>query len=119
MKKSVKAALLSALVFPGAGHLFLKKHIFGASLGCVSLAALYVIIANMLQRAQQIAEKIVQGEVELDVVEITEMLSRQPVGNDSQLLDVAWAVLVISWLIAIASSYRVGRVQDKIGDNSQ
>ena len=119
MKKSIKAVLLSALVFPGAGHLYLKKHILGAILGCASLAALYVIAVNMLERAQQIAEKIVHGEIELDVAEIAEMLSTQPIGNDSQLYDVAWTVLIISWLIAIASSYRIGRVQDKIGENSQ
>ena len=113
MKKSNKAALFSALVFPGAGHIFVKKYVSAAILGGASLAALYLIIANMLERAQQIADKIVRGEVSLDVAAITEMLSRQPVGNVSQLLDVAWAVLIISWLIGIADSYRVGRAQDK------
>jgi hypothetical protein len=113
MKKSIKAALFSALVFPGAGHLFLKKKISGAILGCVSLAALYLIIANMLERAQQIVDKILRGEVSLDVIAITEQLSRQPVGNDSQLLDIAWAVLIFSWIIGIADSYRAGRAQDK------
>jgi hypothetical protein len=27
MKKSIKAALLSAFVFPGVGHIYLKRHI--------------------------------------------------------------------------------------------
>lgn len=112
MRKSIKAALLSGLVFPGAGHLFLKKHISGAVLACASLAAFYLIIANIIEKAQQITEKILQGEIALDVDAITELVSRQPSGNDPQ-LEIAWFVLIICWLIAIADSYRCGRAQDK------
>jgi hypothetical protein len=113
MKKSNKAVLLSALVFPGAGHFLLKKHISGAILATASLAALYLIISNMLERAQQIADKILSGEVNLDEAAIAELLSRQPSGGESQLLDIAWIVLIISWLTGIVDSYRCGRAQDK------
>ena len=117
MKKSNKAVLFSALVFPGAGHLILKKYISAAILACASLAALYLIIANMLERAQQIADKILSGEVAPDAAAITELLSRQPTGSESQLLDAAWVVLIISWLIAIVDSYRCGRAQEKTDAN--
>jgi len=113
MSKSTKAVLLSALVFPGAGHLFLKKRIPGAALICASLAALYLIISNMLERAQQIADKILSGEVNLDEAAIAELLSRQPTVGESQPLDIAWVVLIISWLIGIVDSYRCSRTRDK------
>jgi len=113
MTKSNKAVLLSALVFPGAGHFFLKKRISGAVLAAASLAALYLIVTDMVERAQQITEKILSGEVAPDVAAITELLSRQPNGNESQLLDIAWPVLIICWLTGIVDSYRCGRVQDK------
>lgn len=118
MNKSGKAVLYSALVFPGAGHLFLKRRISAAVLACAAFAAFYLIIANMLQRAREIADKIVSGEIGLDVTAITELLSRQAANSDSQLLDVAWAGLIICWLIAIVDSYRCGRAQDKIDANS-
>ena len=70
MKKSNKAVLLSALVFPGAGHLLLKKRIIGAVLTCASLVALDLIIANMLNRAQEIADKILSGDVAPDAAGI-------------------------------------------------
>ncbi len=114
MNKSNKAALFSALVFPGAGHFFLKRHVSGAVIACAALGGLYLIIANMLERAQEIADKILSGEVGLDIATITELVSQQSASNDSQLLDIAGAVLIISWLIGIADSYRVGRAQDKI-----
>ncbi|MCH7790780.1 MAG: hypothetical protein IID31_00665 [Planctomycetes bacterium] len=112
MNKSTKAVLLSVLVFPGAGHFFLKKRVAGAILACASFTALYFIITNMVEMAMQIVEKIQRGEVAPDVATITELLSRQPVGNESQ-LDAAWAVLIICWVIALADSYRRGRAQDK------
>ena len=117
MSKSTKAVLLSTLVLPGAGHFFLKKHISGAILACASLASLYLIIANMLERAQEIADQILQGEIAPDVAAITELLSRQPPGNEAQLLDIAWAVLIISWIMGIFDSYRCGRAQDKSDAN--
>ena len=113
MSKSNKAVLLSALVFPGAGHLFLKKHITGAVLVCASLVALYLIVADILEKALTIVEKIERGEISPDVAAIAELLSRQPMGNESQLLDAALPVLVICWVIGIADSYRCGRALDK------
>ncbi len=113
MRKSSKAALLSALVFPGAGHLLLKRYITGAGLICTALAALYLIVADILEKALAIVEKIERGEVSPDVAAIAELLSRQPMGNESQLLDAALPVLVICWVIGIADSYRCGRALDK------
>ncbi len=113
MSKSSKAALLSALVFPGAGHLLLKRYITGAVLVCAALAALYLIAADILERALVIIEKIERGEISPDVAAIAESLSRLPVGNEPQLLDAALPVLVICWVIGIADSYRCGRALDK------
>jgi hypothetical protein len=113
MNKSNKAVLFSALLFPGAGHFFLKRYISGAVIACAALVALYLIIADMLERAREIADKILSGEVGLDIATITEQVSQQSASNDSQLLDIAWAVLIISWLTGIADSYRAGRAQDK------
>jgi len=113
MSKTSKAVLLSALVFPGAGHLLLKRYLTGAVLVCAALAALYLIAADILERTLAIMEKIERGEISMDVAAIAESLSRQPMGNESQLLDAALPVLVICWAIGIADSYRCGRVLDK------
>jgi hypothetical protein len=110
MNNSMKAVLLSAFIFPGAGHFFLKKPIPGAALVVTAFAALYLIISNALERALQIAEKIQSGEVQLDVAAIAELVSTQPTGTGTQVLNIATAVLFISWLIGIVDSYRVGRV---------
>ena len=112
MKKSMKAALLSAFVFPGIGHFLLKKYIPGAIFAVTAFAGLYFLIAKTLDRALQISDKIQGGEIQLDIAAISELLLEQPTGTEAQLLNTATAVLTISWLIGIVDSYRIGRVQD-------
>ena len=113
MKQSMKAALLSAFVFPGAGHFFLKKHITGTVLAGSALIALYLVVSKTVERALQIFEKIQRGEVQPDIAAITELVTRQSTGTDAKLLNIASAVLIISLLVGIIDSYRVGCIQDK------
>ncbi len=63
MNKPMKAALLSAFVFPGVGHFLLKKYIPGTVLAGTAFAGLYLLIAKTVETALQIAEKIQSGEV--------------------------------------------------------
>jgi len=113
MKKPMKAALLSAFIFPGLGHLLLKKYIPAVVLAGAAFAGLYFLIAKSVEVALQITEKFQSGEVQLNAATISELVSEQSSGTESQLLDIALAVLLISWLIGIVDSYRVGRAQDK------
>ena len=55
-----------------------------------------------------------RGEVQLDVAAITELISKEIKSDATEFLNFAWIVLIISWLIGIADSYRVGRVQAKV-----
>jgi len=113
MKKSTKAVLLSAFVFPGAGHIFLKKYISGVILVGASFAGIYLLISKTIERALEITEKIQSGDIRPDIATIAEIISKQPTGTEAQLLKYATAVLVICWLIGIIDSYRVGCVRDK------
>lgn len=109
MHKSIKAALLSAFVFPGAGHFFLKKYIAGTLLAAASCAALYLVGSHAVAQAQQIAEMIIRGEVAPEDAAIMELVSRQAAGSETRLLHFASTVLTVAWLAGIVDSYRVGR----------
>ncbi len=109
MSKAIKAALLSAFLFPGTGHFFLKKHIIGTLLAGVACVSFYLVLSWMVQKASHIVELIQSGELQLDVAAITELISKQPTGTEAQLFNVAWTVFIISWLIGIVDSYRIGR----------
>jgi len=114
--KPIKAVMLSAFVFPGAGHLYLKKYAPGIVLAGTAVVSLYIIVSRAVERAQEIADRILRGEVQLDFAVIAELVSRQPAGTDTRLLNLAWAVLIISWLVGIADSYRIGRGQANIDE---
>ncbi|MGB5606402.1 MAG: hypothetical protein WBN51_07750 [Gammaproteobacteria bacterium] len=113
MKKSTKAALLSAFVFPGLGHIYLKKYMPGVVLIGVSFVAIIYLITKAIEKALQISEKIQSGDVQLDIEAITELVSKQSIGADAQLLNIATIALIICWLTGIIDSYRVGCVRNK------
>ncbi len=113
MKKQTKAALLSTFVFPGVGHFLLKKHIQGAALAGTAFVSLYFLIAKTVEKTLLVFEKIQSGETQLDAATIMDLVSNQTSGTETQLLRLAATALIISWLIGIVDSYRVGRAQDK------
>jgi hypothetical protein len=117
MNKSMKAALLSALVFPGAGHFYLKKHLVGIILTAAALTSLAVVISQALERAQKIAEKIQSGDIPLDIAMISELVSEPPTGSEANLLNIASAVLIITWLIGIIDAYRIGRATTEVSQD--
>lgn len=113
MKKSTKAVLLSALVFPGSGHLYLKKYMTGALLAGTSFAAIYFLLSKSMEQAFEISDRILRGEAQLDIQAITEQVAQQANGADAQLLNLTTIALFIFWLAGIIDAYRVGRIQDK------
>jgi len=117
MKKSIKAALLSALVLPGAGHFFLKKQLTGMLLAILAFAGLYSIISTTLERAQRIADKILSGEAPAGISALTEFVSSEAMNTGAQQMDLALLALLISWAFGIIDSYRIGRQLEK-GEHS-
>ena len=113
MKKSIKASLISAFVFPGAGHIYLKKYFPGLLLVGVSSLGIYYLILNMVEKALQIVEKIQLGHVQADATAINQLLSNQSTGSESALLSIATIAIAICWRIGILDSYRIGSGQDK------
>ncbi len=113
MGQPLTAALLSALVFPGAGHYFLKKRIVGILLASVAFAALTIVIVEAVERTLQIVEKIQRGEVPLDIETIKELVAMQLSGSQAPLINIAALVFLISWVFGIVDSFRVGRLLGK------
>jgi hypothetical protein len=119
MKRSTKAALLSGLVFPGIGHMVLKRYRRGSVLMLLALAAFSVVVTQVLQRALTIVDRIESGAMPLDSGAIAEAVSRSSAGANSLVESTAMIVLVACWLIGIIDSYRLGVTRDEgAGTNS-
>ena len=113
MKKSTKAALLSGLVFPGIGHMVLKRYLLGSILMLSALLALSVIVTVVTRRALAVLDGIYSGETPIDTVDISSLVSDSISSGDSSIVNIAVIVVVASWLIGIIDSYRVGITREK------
>jgi TM2 domain-containing membrane protein YozV len=111
MVKWKKAAWLSALLFPGVGHLYLKAYIRGSILLLVALISVYVIISIAVQRALAIVEIINSGELPVDSTAVTELLSQTASSADDLTVNVSTMIFGVCWLIGIVDSYRTGKAQ--------
>jgi len=112
MSKSLKAVLFSAFVFPGSGHLYLRKPVQGSLLVVVSIACITILLSVALEKAQQISDKILSGEIPLDVTRITEEITNHAATGGTQWADISTYLLLVCWLVSIVDSYRLGRLQD-------
>ncbi|MCP4471602.1 MAG: hypothetical protein GY815_13130 [Gammaproteobacteria bacterium] len=113
MTPPLKATLISALVFPGGGHFYLKKPFLGALLTGISLVCIYLLLSTAMEAAQVISLKIQSGEIPLDVMRIREEIYKQTAASGSTTTEVATWLLVACWLVGIADSFRLGRQQEQ------
>jgi hypothetical protein len=112
MKKATRAVLLSALVFPGAGHIGLDHYLRGSVLMLASLSAAFVIVKSAIQRATSLLQGLNGGET-IDPGSITDMVMNTA-GNSGGLAEKsAVSILVLCWLIGIIDSYRLGAAADR------
>ena len=108
MNKPLKAALFSALIFPGAGQLLLKKYISATYFAVFAGVGLYFLFSNLMSRAQDIIDKVQRGDASADLATITELVNQQSsIASDS--LSPALIILLVAWLVSVVEAYRIGK----------
>lgn len=116
MKKSTKAALISGLLFPGIGHLYLKAYLRGSALLATALVALSVVIRSAYQQAQSVVDQILSGDVSMESGAIAQAVSDSANTADSLVDNLAVIVFLVCWLVGIIDSYRLGARNKKSDD---
>ncbi|MBI3229322.1 MAG: hypothetical protein HYZ45_03810 [Burkholderiales bacterium] len=112
MQNAIVATLLSALLFPGSGHLMLKRKTMGWSLVVAAMIPTLYLLAALVQTLMRLYELL---EKNLLPPEFTVMLGYvidAPFGNNPLLVKLAFAAAIIIWLFAVIDSYRIGRAVD-------
>jgi len=113
MKKSTKAALLSALVFPGAGHFYLKRKVTGAILSVLSVLGLYYMFSKMVAMTNTVVAKMQGMNIQPDVLQLREQVLAELASPDNQLLSLVMSLLMVVWFAGILDAYRLGLSIDK------
>ncbi len=109
MKLSIKAALLSGLVFPGAGYFIVRKKITGLIIFILTCSGLSALIVDTTHKAKIIAEKINQGVIPLDINIIQEQIHITPgVFSANTLIGIS-VIIGLLWIVGVADCYRIGK----------
>lgn len=109
MSRPTIAALLSALVMPGAGHLYLRHPWRGVALIAISLACLWLILDSAMQQAAAVVDRLEAEGGALDPARISELVAQTSNGAGSTLVTLATLVLAGCWLFGIVDAWRLGK----------
>lgn len=112
MKKATKAALLSALVFPGLGHLYLRRWVTGIVLSGVAAYSFYTIAAVVLRVTREVARQVESGAVAADIGSLTAVVAQQ-LGGSEQAINTARLALLACWVLGVVGAWLQGRLQDR------
>lgn len=107
MKPSIKAALISALIFPGLGHFALKRAARGCLFILPTLAAVLYLLRTTLQLADQLLNEVNSGKLALDPVALLERIHAS--GVDNAATNIASLVCIVCWVGAILDALWLGR----------
>ena len=107
MKRPVVAALLSGLVFPGAGQLYLKRPLRACVFLIPAAVAVVIFIQGLVSRASDMLDQINAGTLLPDPVAIAAQLEKQDGG--SLLSNVCAFVMIACWVLSVLDAYLLAR----------
>jgi len=112
MNNSLKGALLSGLLFPGLGQVFLKHYKRGIALMLTVLVSLLVIVVEAVQKAFTILEKIESEGGTIDMNSISNAATQASTTSGSLIFSFALLLIIFCWLIGVVDAYRIGKKKD-------
>ena len=108
MNKAIKAALLSALVFPGAGQFYLKRYWRGLLMMLITIVGLAVIIIKATTAALDRLQALQGTGTAFDINAISS-LAEQSSANMLSDNTIILVFLVACWIFSVLDAYRIGR----------
>nr|WP_315398469.1 DUF6677 family protein [uncultured Duganella sp.] len=109
MKPSTKAALVSALIFPGLGHLVLKRPMRGCLFIVPALLAIGFLLRTTLALASALVAEIDSGKLALDPLDILARIHAS--GVDNPATNAASLVILLCWVGSVADAFWLGRAR--------
>jgi len=118
MKKNMKAALLSGLVYPGVGQLIYQAYWRACALAALFSIAAYYYVEEVVNKYQPLVDKVKSGEVALNSQALAIEISKNPIVLDAQLVSSLTYTLIVCWLVGIVDAYRLGIKKDAKASSS-
>jgi predicted acyltransferase len=113
MKKSLKGALISGLVIPGMGQIFLKGYKRGAILILMISVGMLIFVLKAVEQAFIILENIESAGGVLDMNAILNAAAVASTSPANSTMNYALSFIFICWLYSIVDAYLLGRRIDR------
>src|SRR3990172_4874960 len=107
MSNSLKAALLSGLVFPGIGQVVLKRYRRGMVLMLTVLACLSVIVAKAVQQAFSILKQIELAGGVINMDAISNVATQSSTTSDGLVFNSVLSLIIVCWILGVVDAYRI------------
>lgn len=107
MNRAAAAALLSALVFPGVGHFYLRRPRRAWLFLVPALVAAVIWFGDVTSQVSAILDQVASGAIAPDPVAIAAKLEKE--GGGSSLVSLASIVFVVCWIGAIVDCFLIAR----------
>jgi len=115
MKRSLKGALFSGLVFPGIGQVVLRSYIRGILMMILVIAGMTLMVVDAVQVALEILQTAYPAGGVYDLTGIAEAALEAASASDHTLFNLGLALVLLTWIVSIVDAYRIGKKQDRAG----
>lgn len=112
MRNALKGTLLSGLVFPGLGQVYLKHYKRGIALMLIVSGSVLVIVVKAVLQAFTVLEKIASEGQAIDMSTILNATTQASTTSDSLLYNFLLLLTILGWIIGIVDGYRIGKKRD-------
>lgn len=112
MSNSLKAALLSGLVFPGLGQVVLKRYRRGVVLMFIVLACLSIVVVKAVQQAFSILKRIELAGGTINMDAISNAVTQSSTNSDSLVFNSILLLIIVCWILGVVDAYRIGKKRD-------
>ena len=109
MKISTKAALLSGLVFPGTGQIYLKRFLRGITIMVLTFSGIGVIVWMATVRALAVLEQMQNQLNQADMTTISNVALASSADHTSIYYKPVLLFILCCWLFSIIDAYRTGK----------
>ena len=112
MKTATKAALLSGLVFPGTGQIYLKRSRRGLTIMALACSGIVAIIWIATIRALEILERIQNQLDKVDMEAITNLALATSADHSSVYYKPILLFIACCWIFSIIDAYRTRKEKE-------
>ncbi|MFK5915430.1 MAG: hypothetical protein QM484_13745 [Woeseiaceae bacterium] len=112
MKQPIKAALLSALIFPGAGHIASGYKKKGWVIISATLIIFGLMVSELITKANKVVLQMQESGQAIDMEAITRVSQNLVQFSDNTFLNTLFILMMVFWVFVIIDAYRISYQQD-------